>query len=289
MADEKDLKFFSDKNDKNLLAVLEKCTKYVGDKEYVYGVCCGNNFDLLFSQEENPKDQKMEIEKPDSKEKKVDEDKEEWMLVMKKTKTTKIYDDRENIANETYAKFKEIQLKIVEMFRIDNPNITKIKPNEFGKDINILISNLNGVEYFMSPLRAYYQRRIPKQHTGHWMSWFDDGHRNIESEYLNGIPVGRWVHWCRGRKMFEYEYVNKNKTLYWTNYHENGKKESEGNRINGMSGERVGYWIEYRENGKKLAEGEYENGFRTGEWINYDDNEQELFISSYEKFSDVVK
>lgn len=256
---------------KDIMEIVKECEKYNKDGNCVFGI--------RTIKSENKKEEKEE----------------EWMFVMKRTKKFNIFDSTEppKIVVKEFAKNIDTEMKVIAIFKMDDPKITKIKPGDFGVEFSL--SDPKGIINFISPIRAYYQRTRPKDYTGKWIEWQDDGTKHICSEYSNGNPTGHWIYWCYDRKLCEYEYVRgqgqgqgQPKILYWTQYHDNGVIESEGNRIGGVEGERTGYWIEYYKNGETRAEGEMKDGFKIGTWTYYDENGL-VSISTYDEIASVSK
>jgi antitoxin component YwqK of YwqJK toxin-antitoxin module len=75
---------------------------------------------------------------------------------------------------------------------------------------------------------------------GHSTWWHKNGQKQLEGEYKNNVPVGKFTWW-----------------------HSNGQKEAEGNYIEGVQD---GSWTAWHVNGQKQWEGQYENGARVGKW-----------------------
>jgi antitoxin component YwqK of YwqJK toxin-antitoxin module len=147
-----------------------------------------------------------------------------WVIILKKTDTTNEVSD-DNIVNEKFALFRGDNLiveKIIDPFDpsfnkqyvedsqntkfvIDEKTGCKVKNNtifEVGKLVN-------DIDYFKSLEAAIYDLPVPKNYTGMWREYADNGQLEFEGEYVNGKMSGRWNFWdITGKKIFEGEYSN---------------------------------------------------------------------------------
>jgi antitoxin component YwqK of YwqJK toxin-antitoxin module len=69
---------------------------------------------------------------------------------------------------------------------------------------------------------------------GKYESWYENGQKSEEGEYVDGKMHGRWVAWYQnGQKEEEGEYVNGKRHGIWTFWDEDGNKENERIYFNG--------------------------------------------------------
>ena len=87
----------------------------------------------------------------------------------------------------------------------------------------------NGIHYLRSPDAAFYHRQIPKNYTGTWMKWHNNGNKHFVGHYINGLRNGNATYW----------------------YEETGNKQQEGNYVDDK---KEGRWIEWYSESKKLKE-----------------------------------
>lgn len=262
--------------------IMKRYKKYVNDESYVYKLC----HDISRGSKEC-----------------------EWIVVMQKTEKTKTNEDRKNITNKNYAKFRASTLKVIEIFSVNYPSYTvkkivtnfwgritryevgkSVEPNKFDENINNVCSE--GIHYFKTIIPAYYYRSVPDEYAGYWISHYDDGSKESEGYYEEGVKWSFWTHWNengtidskgqyikgqRNKKWTHYhengkiktcgEYNNDEKNGYWISFHSNEQKESEGNYINDQ---KSGHWVFWNDKGEKETDGEYLEGKRIGTWEIYD-------------------
>ena len=200
----------------NLDKLKEECKEYLDDSEYVYKICSN------------------------------------CIVVMKKLQDTRTNENRINVANSLYAKFRADKLYVVKIINSNNMELIKevtnnnyyikitykcdeiIVPDIFDENINEVCSS--GIHYFKTIDAAFYYRdQLPTQFTGKWVCWYGNGNgnKNYESRYIDGKKTGKWTRWYEnGNKSFEGEYINDKKTGKWTRWYENGNKSFEGEYIN---------------------------------------------------------
>ena len=68
-----------------------------------------------------------------------------------------------------------------------------------------------------------------KERTGHWTTWYENGERQSDGEYIDNKRVGRWQQWYPTGTLKEDAFFDKG--MYqgaFKDYHENGQLRSEG-------------------------------------------------------------
>jgi hypothetical protein len=82
---------------------------------------------------------------------------------------------------------------------------------------------------------------------GPYRSWYRNGNKYVECNYLDGELNGIYRHWYEsGNKKVESNYLNGKLHGVFTNWYENGNKMSEGTNTNGNS---TGIWYYWYEDG----------------------------------------
>ncbi|MEX0938744.1 MAG: toxin-antitoxin system YwqK family antitoxin [Pirellulales bacterium] len=87
---------------------------------------------------------------------------------------------------------------------------------------------------------AQYTKHGKDERHGRWVSWHENGAKEMEGEFKSDLQVGKFTWW-----------------------HANGQKMSEGYY---EEGKMVGRWIWWHPNGQKRNEGEYVDGAPSGRW-----------------------
>src|SRR5579872_6315550 len=87
------------KIDKNYKQLLEICKEYCSDSSYVYKLCNNNHY---------------RVER-------------KWLVVLKKLDDTITNEHRTGIVNDYFAKYRANKLKVIKIFDITNPDITRYK------------------------------------------------------------------------------------------------------------------------------------------------------------------
>lgn len=127
-----------------------------------------------------------------------------WLVIMKKLKDTQTNETRSEVINENYAEYRANKLKVVKIINTRNPRLTKkfivnkftsirelkyeenkiVHPDAFDNNLNEVCSN--GIYYFKLMDAAYYYSDIPRNYTGEWYKWYDDGSKEEYCVYVNG-------------------------------------------------------------------------------------------------------
>lgn len=210
-----------------------------------------------------------------------------WFIILKKI--TKDQDDDITITNETrkmvanpmYAKFRASKLDVLYIIDIrngitvesisntfintfsntcnkfnDNIPITyiagqRVTPNLFDLNLDVICSN--GIHYLKSPDAAFYHRQMPKNYTGPWMRWYNNGNKHFVEFYTNGLRNGIATHWYEetSNKQQQGNYVDDKKNGLWIQWYSNGIKKSEGNYVDDKKN---GLWIQWYTDGIKEFE-----------------------------------
>lgn len=183
-----------------------------------------------------------------------------YLVIMQKDEFTRTNELRTDVLNPEYAKFRASCLKVIEIININNPDekmssITNqfysvpiiykkgdfAYPNYFDENLNEICSN--GIHYFKTIIPALFYMDAPKDYTGTWYVWNDNGGKKECDNYLNGILHGKSTGW----------------------YYD-GEKKSEGNMVNG---EKHGEWVTWYNDGIEETRGKYNNGKTVGLWTCY--------------------
>jgi antitoxin component YwqK of YwqJK toxin-antitoxin module len=173
----------------------------------------------------------------------------EWFVIMQKLGTTQTNEGRTDVFDKNCAKFRASELLVVKIINIYNPSVTVesitnryegfttiykvdeiVRPNFYDEDINKIYTG--GIHYYKTPTPALYFREIPRQYTGSWIYFYNDGKKSWKGEYVNGISHGNWIYWGPEDQRREGKYVNgeisglwtiwKNNSVYSYKYYING-------------------------------------------------------------------
>ena len=180
----------------NLDRLKHECKEYLNKSEYVYKICSDH------------------------------------IVVMKKLQDTKTNENRNNVADSLYAKFRADKLFVVKILNINNiesikkivNNNYKIKiiykcdeiiiPDKFDENIDEVCSS--GIHYFKTIDAAFYYKELPRLFTGKWIYWHENGNKSYECEYIDGKETGKWISWYENKnKSSEGEYINGKLTGKW--------------------------------------------------------------------------
>lgn len=207
-----------------------------------------------------------------------------WLVIMEKCDDTVTNEDRKNVVEKKYAKFRANKLKVVEIINTINgisedqivnvsdhgfPLLYKVgsvvECDEFNKNIDVVCGG--GIHYFKTFIAAYYYDYSIFEHwySGKWLSWYDNGRIQYESFFNNGILNGSWKTFCENGSVCcdEKEYkdglLNGTRTVRYIN----GDKQLEENYD---LGHLEGSYTKWYQNGEKREEGFYESGTKNGLW-----------------------
>ena len=97
-------------------------------------------------------------------------------------------------------------------------------------DDNKLIG-IDDIEYYENGQMIHKGRSLLIDKTfvrdGLWTQWYDNGKKEYEGSYLNGLKHGLWTWYENGQKVSEGTYKNDEKDGLWTQWYENGQKKEE--------------------------------------------------------------
>ena len=215
----------------------------------------------------------------------------------------KTNENRIDIANPQYAKYRASKVKVLKIFHMNgevngevNDETQVIKQMNGILDMNfvytsgkeICVSNYDrnvntvssqGIHYFKTPYQAKMWQLSSNNYTGKYMDWYDNGNKRREGEYKNGKQEGKWIEWYEdGNKKSEEEFKNgerEGKRIMWyTNGNEWYEEEYKDGKLEGK-------YIEWYEDGTKKEEGEYKNGKQEGKWVGWLDNNNKIHEREY--------
>lgn len=233
---------------KYLIDKYPNYAKYVDDESYVYKLCKNS-------------------------------DENNWLIVLQKLQDTITNEDRKNVINSDFAKHRANKLKVIEITNINDAsikrtsivnkfslnNITKtlvysvgeiVESDSFDENHDEIYSN--GIHYFKTLAGAYFYRFTPKNYSGLWLEWFNNGEKYSEGFYLNGERTGNWIYWHRnGQKLEEGTYVNGDRFGHWNSWYSTGKRESSGKYVDGKHS---GVWVYWNSKDQKETKWKYLNG-----------------------------
>lgn len=243
---------------KSFEEIQEICKKYQNNEKYVYKAC--NSYPLL---------------------------QRDWIVIMEKCIETATNEDRKDVVDEKYAKFRADKLKVIEI--INKNNAIKYKcvshksdydeqlPYEVGQivrcdsfDLNIDIVCGGGIHYFKTLIAAYYYcHNPPKKGASKCMEWYDNGRQKSVINYYDGILDGVWKYCGKnGKHSLEGRYENGNKHGRWIERCDNGQLIESNYNFEKLDGRKT----EYYANGQKSIEEHYKSdvmdGPRTEYYIN---------------------
>jgi len=110
----------------------------------------------------------------------------------------------------------------------------------------------------------FYKIGKSKPFTGTALTYFDNGKRELSTEYKEGQINGKIEGWYpSGAKQVEGELINNQKAGIWIAWYENGQKIRQGAFKNGKE---EGEYIWWFENGNLSKKGIYHNGVSDGKW-----------------------
>jgi len=219
------------------------------------------------------------------------------IIVLQKTNETITNEEKlSDIADPRYAKFRGNKFRIVTMIDLSNFDTPKqaksiYDPNyvytsgqtaevhNFDQTSNVCCAP--GIHYYKDLQGTYYDDFLPKNHSGEWVSYHDNGQLcgycvclngkkngfavelhdngkiNFECNYANDKLDGRFLEWYRSENL-EADYYYKNGIVdgKFIEYYENGQVRWEGTFVNGNL---EGTCVTYYRNGK-VTERNYKNG-----------------------------
>jgi antitoxin component YwqK of YwqJK toxin-antitoxin module len=250
--------------DPTLESIQRLCEKYSNDEKYVFKTC--NN-------------------KPHTSY-------HEYIVVMEKCKDTITNEDRKDIVDKNYAKYRANKLNVVEIFSVINLSSkdyvvnswsdSKLLRYEIGKivecdkfDENLDKVCSGGIHYFKTIIPAYYHCAKPEKGHSKYMDWYENGRQKYEINYYNGILNGFWKTWNNndGKSLsVEGEYQCGKRIGKWIERYRGGQIKSHSiYKYEKLEYEKiVCEYTEYYENDQKRRQGVYENNKKVGTWSSWD-------------------
>ena len=214
----------------------------------------------------------------------------------------KTNENRKNIANPQYAKYRTSKVKVLKIFHMsadetqvnDEIQIIKqmnglhdtnfvytigeeIRVDDYDEDVNVVCSR--GIHYFKTPYQAKMWNLSLNNYTGKYIEWHDNGNKKKEEEYKDGRKEEKFIEWHRtGTLQCEGEFKDGKLEEKWIRWYDDGQKESEGEY---KDGEKEGKWIAWHRTGNIWYEGEFKDGKLEGKWIRWYDNGQKESEGEY--------
>lgn len=215
-----------------LAKIHRRCKKYVKDSLYVYKTC--------YNKIGRVKGERI------------------WLVVLKKLDSTITNEDRDDVTDAKYAKFRANELQVVKIINSTNPRSMKkqivnvyldtetkyevgkfVRADEYDRHENNVCSG--GIHYFKTVEAAYFYGSAKTMDTGIYCYWHDNGTIKFKGQFEKGLRVGEWSQW-----------------------YSNGQVSSRGSYENGL---KKGVWNEWYYSGDVCSRGEYINDKKEGEWI----------------------
>jgi hypothetical protein len=162
--------------DSNYAKLYKKCRKYISDPKYVFKSCYNKT-------NKNPF--------PERK----------WIVVLEKINTTITNENRKNVIDKRFAKFRANELKVIKIINMIKPNFVQnkiksiyetettiykvgkiVKSNGYDNNEDKICSR--GIHYFRTLFRAYF---YGDSRTKKIYSWYDNG--DIFKIQINALSV----------------------------------------------------------------------------------------------------
>lgn len=128
-----------------------------------------------------------------------------WLIVYKKVFFTKTDEDRETICDPTYAEYKTNKLAVKLIIEKQHPKIThkSITFDHYNESVIYTVGKTvkpikSKLVFYKSYTIAYYTNLLNYSETKlseSYVSWFDNGRKSSEGQYLNGEMQGKWIFW----------------------------------------------------------------------------------------------
>jgi antitoxin component YwqK of YwqJK toxin-antitoxin module len=164
----------------------------------------------------------------------------EWIVILEKLEDTHTNENRCDIVDPLYAKFRANKLKVVNIIhKFKNQEIDKIQNSVYSdkkitykkgeviedENFNVNIENVcaPGIHYFKSKEAAFYYE-IPDNYTGRYNQWYQNGQRYIECVFKNGKLDGLYKEWHgNGQLKIICMYEDGNLDGFYKKWYSNGK------------------------------------------------------------------
>ena len=108
------------------------------------------------------------------------------------------------------------------------------------------------------------------QRHGLYTTWYKNGQKDEEGQYLNDLAVGKCTWWYEnGQKAIDGQFINGERNGHWTWWHENGQKSADGEFVKGVE---IGKWTWWAADGKvtnsaRITEGQTKTVVEVGEEV----------------------
>jgi len=110
---------------------------------------------------------------------------------------------------------------------------------------------------------------------GKYISYWDNGEKAQEGNYVDGKRQGNWITWHRnGQKMEQGKYKDDAMSGKWEAFFKSGQNEYDKNYLNGKA---HGKWIFWYNNGQKSKEQQWKEGKKHGIWLAWHKNGQRQY------------
>jgi uncharacterized protein len=137
---------------------------------------------------------------------------------------------------------------------------------------------------------------------GHFVYYYENGHKQSEGDYINDKREGHWVFWYdNGNKKTEGNVVAENWEGIWTYWFDSGEKKAEGIYVRNNKDGDWRYWYRngqlesiekykyglitsaevYYKNGELKYKGNFLNNNRSGSWTFYNVDGRAYFSGNY--------
>lgn len=242
--------------DERLKTIQKFCDKYSTDEKYVFK-SCKNQPQTSYH---------------------------EYIVVMEKLKDTITNEERKDVFDKSYAKFRANRLNVVAILSVVNlSSVTHVmhswkdsnpvryevgkvvECDKFDEDLNKVCSG--GIHYFKTLIPAYYHCNKPEKGHSKYMDWYEDGMQKYEIIFFNGLLNGFWKSWNNdGHTSVEGQYEHGERYGKWIEKYRGGQIKT---NVMYKHGKLNGECTEYHENGQERCNGVYVNNKKVGIWSNW--------------------
>jgi hypothetical protein len=212
----------------------------------------------------------------------------DWIVTLQPVKGTITNIDRDNVVDQRYAKFRGNKFMVVGIEHKYDPSMTTksvtscydvkslvyeigelVEVEDYNIDKNIVCTS--GIHFFLTRETAFSYEKPSheyfEQFSGHYVKYYDDGKKSVESAYENGKLHGPYVGYhANGKKYIDVTYEKGERHGSYYKYYNNGNKFIEATYVNDKL---HGVYVSYHCDGSKNAESTYKNGKLHGPDIIY--------------------
>ncbi len=205
-----------------------------------------------------------------------------YIVKMKKLPDTRTNETRTGVIDRKHAKFRADKLFVVSIEhettgeKIDEIENTfyeekvcyivsqEVSVEDYDPDLNRVCTT--GIHYFLSRESAFYWN-IAKVKDGQYYKWYENGQKNEECTYRDGVKHGPYHSWYENsQKEEECTYINSEKHGLYRSWYKNGKKMEECTLNNGVIDGKYYRWLK---SGQKVEECTYQYGIRDGQYYRW--------------------